>query len=493
MYPWRNALNSWAAGTHLHIDALGLVTILGTEEIDLSIGRLVRSPYLEFLPLLGAFVIAGDRFTEKRSGFTLYNISGGIMTTEVAGWFSRWLRAQRFRKVRSIVTWEVKRSPTRWTAFFVGFLLVSLPCNGMLVALTLLSEDWWGFANAMAMVVSVVVRVVLVAQNRAGIDRNIQTAEDFIGEYKYEEKCAEHREAVAKFEAALRKNEIDPETEPPEPPKSPRDIAKVIVVTDDSKAVTIKAPEYLISQVFATNPRIPKPRVYLVFRWIGWAAFAVHIVSIGMAALYTQICTVVLLVVATVLTVNKLGCDDSRAWKVVRKIWKKTDGWGKPAEVCWVSSNLGATISTYPEEYADWTEAKREDEAPEVQTVEEMSTPSREGSVQETQEPPRRRRRITVDVESNPGNGGTPKENPKPRKIRERRQDLFVWLNLTEKEERYMTAWGLFPHNDDWYKAYEKKKKTHSKRVGTDKLEKEQGNGKLTGEPESSRVGKIHM
>jgi hypothetical protein len=51
--------------------------------MDESIGRLVSSPLLQLLPLLGAFVVVGNRFTERRPGYTLYAISGGIVTTEL--------------------------------------------------------------------------------------------------------------------------------------------------------------------------------------------------------------------------------------------------------------------------------------------------------------------------------------------------------------------------------------------------------------------------
>src|SRR3954470_13781324 len=113
MYSWHQRLSSWAQGTGLKIDALGLVTLLGAEEMDRSIGRLVPSLYLDYLPLLGAFVVAGNRFVVKKPGSALCNISVGIMTTELAGWFSRWLQTQSFNQVRSIVTWEVGERPRR--------------------------------------------------------------------------------------------------------------------------------------------------------------------------------------------------------------------------------------------------------------------------------------------------------------------------------------------------------------------------------------------
>jgi hypothetical protein len=93
MYPWRNSFKSLADRTGLEIDALGLVTILGSEEMDRCIGRLVPSAYLDYLPLLGAFVISSRAFAKYQPGSTtMYNASAGIKTTMLAGWFSRWLK-----------------------------------------------------------------------------------------------------------------------------------------------------------------------------------------------------------------------------------------------------------------------------------------------------------------------------------------------------------------------------------------------------------------
>ena len=79
-------LSRWAP---FKIDALGLVTLLGQEEVNAKLGRLVREGYLDFMPLLGAFVIAGDLFRDRQAGFNLYNITSGITTPEMAGWFTR--------------------------------------------------------------------------------------------------------------------------------------------------------------------------------------------------------------------------------------------------------------------------------------------------------------------------------------------------------------------------------------------------------------------
>lgn len=67
------------------IDALVIVALLGASEMDEALGGLVRYRYLEYLPLLGAFVIAGNDIVKPIPGFTLYNVSDGIQATDVAG------------------------------------------------------------------------------------------------------------------------------------------------------------------------------------------------------------------------------------------------------------------------------------------------------------------------------------------------------------------------------------------------------------------------
>src|SRR5271170_5883454 len=73
------------------IDALGLVTLLGADELNGAIGRLSKSQLTEYLPLVGGFVIASDSIRSHIAGFTLYNVTDGICATDVAGWFARWL------------------------------------------------------------------------------------------------------------------------------------------------------------------------------------------------------------------------------------------------------------------------------------------------------------------------------------------------------------------------------------------------------------------
>ncbi|RSM09134.1 hypothetical protein CEP52_004253 [Fusarium oligoseptatum] len=304
MYPWKESLSrvtSWAEANKLEFDALGLVTFLGAEEVNASIGRLVQSSWVEFLPLLGAFVIASDRFTGKQPGFKMHNLTAGIVTTELAGWFSRWMKAQDFEQTRSIVTWEVQHRPSRVTQFWVPSLTVGLTLNCIMMVLTILTGDWFGLTSVLSMIVSVIVKYILVQQNCAGINSRISDA------------------------MAKRKPGFD----------QPSD---AIVILDDSKAVTVKAPAYLMGGVFTRNPDIPNPRLYAFTRWVGWLAFAAHILSLGSAALHTQIITVVVIITATILTCYKFGCDDSKIWASLINSHTVEDGFSR---TCWLGNLLG--------------------------------------------------------------------------------------------------------------------------------------------------------
>lgn len=440
MYPWHQKLNAWAESTGLRIDALGLVTLLGAEEMDRSVGRLMPSQCFDYLPLLGAFTVAGNRFTEKKTGYFLYNISAGIMTGELAGWFSRWLHAQHFHKVRSKVTWKIVDRPHRWRPLFIN-LFIGVSLQGMLIAMTVLGADWWGFANVMAMVISVVVRCAQVAENQAGIDENIRTAEKEV-----EENWAKYEQAKARIEARRDQDNLSAEIKEPVAPRD-RDHVKAIVITADSRVVTIDAPGFLIKPAFTSNPHIPHPLFYLACRIMGWIAFAVHVISIGMSALHTQIYSVVLIIVSTVLATYKVGCQDSQIGDF---LWKKLydaedEETGDNEWNCWVTSRLKATVSSYPVGHTLW-----DCDASKVRQVTERKSTWPRG--------PWNRGNTLTDLE----HSALAPELPI---IRERRQDLFAWLDLSEVEDERLIAWGLIPHSQEWMNVYQEKKKQHRRKT----------------------------
>ncbi|KAK8096061.1 hypothetical protein PG999_014083 [Apiospora kogelbergensis] len=88
MKPILAAISEWAP---FQLDALGLVTIFGAKEMNTSIGNLVHSWATEWLPILGSYAVANNELTTPEQGFVLYNITDGVMATDVAAWFTRWL------------------------------------------------------------------------------------------------------------------------------------------------------------------------------------------------------------------------------------------------------------------------------------------------------------------------------------------------------------------------------------------------------------------
>ena len=150
-------------------------------------------------------------------------------------------------------------------------------------------SDWWGFANALAMIWSIGVRHYVLEQNRKGLDIAVVQAG---------EQC---RDCTS-------------------------DLVKLFITTSNSKAVTMFAPESIVRSCFVKRPSPPHKAFYALVRHLGWVAFAIHIISIGQAGLICQIYTVVLMVLPTVLMVYKIGCDDGQ-----------------------LGSRLRATKSEYPE------------------------------------------------------------------------------------------------------------------------------------------------
>ena len=299
-------LNDWAP---FKIDALGLVTLLGQEQVSAKLGRLVREGYLDFMPLLGGFVVAGDLFRDRQAGFNIYNITSGITTPEMSGWFTRWLKAQEFDKQKIDVEWIVedrKRSYSKlnWIAFMIGFVF-----QAGFLALTILIGDWYGIANSVSMTASVLVRVYVLKANRDAIDLAVENAT---------------RKAI--------------EIEKADPTEDPRRVVTILCVLDDATAIIMRTPEHLIKSCFVVTPKPPHPSRYWLARAAGWIFFLIHIISIGQSVLISQMITIALLVVPTVAMValparwrHYLGCDEQHIGKRLTGLKKDTKA-KKPPE-----------------------------------------------------------------------------------------------------------------------------------------------------------------
>lgn len=266
MHPPLKYLVSWSP---FRLDALGLLTMLGGPEMSRAIGHLGFHRFTEFLPTFGAYTVPSNDFVQPLSGFTLYNITDSISSTTFAGWFSRWLLAQNASENTTVFTWEVKQLPAKRQRVFVLAATIGFLANCTTTLLSCLVGDWYGFASAFSINVSIFVRWYLVTQNRQAIDRGA-----------VEETAEKSSERV-----------------------------KTLCVLADNKIVTVFAPRNVVVNCFLTTPRPLHPRIYSVVRGLGWLSFAVFVVSIGQAALFFQLVIVVLTLIATLVTVSGIGND----------------------------------------------------------------------------------------------------------------------------------------------------------------------------------------
>ncbi|KAI1099465.1 hypothetical protein F4804DRAFT_321864 [Jackrogersella minutella] len=272
-------LSNWAP---FRIDALGLVTLIGAEEVNRSVGRLVQSRYAKYLPLLGAHLIADNEFTAMTSGFHLYNVSDAIMTPGLSAWVTRWLNSQDLNTSTTSFEWSVapgKPQETKsgcgkaWDALLaalVGFLTI-----GGSFVLTVAMGDWWGLANTISMAVSVLVRCCLVQENVNALDKAV-------------------------FDACYERSGIQGGSEK----------VKLLISLADSRMVTMYAPRGLVLEGFTKRLTILRPRLYSYTRALGWFVFGVHVLSLGQAEFLNQIYAIVLLVLSTWATAKGIGSDE---------------------------------------------------------------------------------------------------------------------------------------------------------------------------------------
>ena len=420
-FPWTGLLR-WQP---FQIDALGLVTLLGAEEVNAAVGRLVQSKWLEYLPLLGAYVIANQRFREKEASYHIYNITRGIHTTDMASWLSRWIKAQNFEQTRSFVRWTYQERKGSFKSELPAITL-GVVGLGFLVAMTILSYDWYGFANAMSMASSVMVRYYMVKSLRARIDQQVSDCHEGEGRSPHTKQPSEDLHDL--HEGWLG--------------KAPN---KILIITTDARAVTMLVPGELLKppSCFIANLNPDQPQLYSVMRWCGWVAFAVQVVTIGMSDLATQLVTVFLLVVPTVLYVNKFGCDDSQrefpnlaSWRTPNSTvgMSGKDLEGANGSTAARSKGKGKSTSTYQYKRSCWIG--------QYLKAEIYEWPIDHQYVIETQGDKMNVKAVGID----------------PKKLSDKRQHLYAWLQLTINEKDSLDKWDLFPHEredgDKWTSEY---------------------------------------
>lgn len=269
-FPPLDLLRRWAP---FHIDALGIVTLLGASDVNLAVGTLIASP-AEYLPVLAGNVIADNSFTKPIPGFVLYNITDGIVATDVAGWFSRWLICQHLTWSSTSLAITVSQNGGQawsWRARRLSHRVLGLFTLSTLIILAILTGDWWGLANALSMLGGMVTREILVEQNRAALDAAAVTSST-----------------------------------------ASDSVVKVFCTLPSGEAITIYAPRLVVLNCILTTPVPRFKRLYSLLRGLAWLSFGGHVITLGLAALFNQLLTVVVLLGATVVLVQRLGTDQSR-------------------------------------------------------------------------------------------------------------------------------------------------------------------------------------
>jgi len=303
-----DALGTWPANENRKVANLvlsGLVTLLGAEEVNLSIGTLQRRRYTEYLPLLAAFVVAGDRFRDEQAGYALYNITDGIYTTELKGWFTRWLALQRqIRNGTTIFHWDYTDDSTAFRVPDLVAPLISLLAVTPLLVCTILMDDGFGIGNTVAIILSILVRVFLLRELRQGLNGSAMPNDELTIPAQYYRDDEKPLPIPESFGGV---RELHRESSQP----TDREWVKFFATRADGKMVTIHARRS-ISSTFFRDSQPPHPRLYHVLRGIGWAAFGAHICILGMSTLFTQIYTVALLVFSTWILCSDLPLDLSQ-------------------------------------------------------------------------------------------------------------------------------------------------------------------------------------
>jgi energy-converting hydrogenase Eha subunit A len=255
------------------LDALGIVTLIGADEMNMALGRLSPSLVSEPFPLIGSYVVAGNKFMSPITGFHLFNITDGIVATDLSAWFTRRLLAHNLTYSTSTIlishSTQLGRPRPRRGQAIAWLIVCMLPCL-LLAVFAVLMRDFWGVANALAMLISVLVRKIAVMENCAALDRNAEKAR-----------------------------------------ATSEEMVKAFLTLPNGLSATLITSRGIIINCLLTEPRPLRPKLYSWICGIGWIGFATHVVSLGMAALVNQIISVTLLIAGTILVAKGVGEDDS--------------------------------------------------------------------------------------------------------------------------------------------------------------------------------------
>jgi hypothetical protein len=160
------------------IDALGIVTLFAADSVRQSISRLVPNGIAEYLPLLATQIIADNTIADSVPGFTLYNITDGILATDLSAWWTRWLLCQNLNwHTTTLHVYALPKQRPLWTTTSVAMLCYNIVMDAALIVIPVLLGDWYGFAASVGLVVTVVARSYILSSLRQSVDHLATEAE----------------------------------------------------------------------------------------------------------------------------------------------------------------------------------------------------------------------------------------------------------------------------------------------------------------------------
>jgi len=391
--PWQT-LKSWEP---FRLDALGLVTLLGADEVARAVGTLSPNFLTDFMPLLGSYRIAGNQFATTEPGYTMYNITDGVTNTELSAWFTRWLS----QFVSEWVAMDLEIVPDERNPFdfrILGSFLLGTATHLMLLAFAAVQADWYGVANATGLLLATLVRNYLIYANLSVYDRKL--------------------------------------TELSHIPKEQK--KKVLIVRPDGTLVVMFVELRLLLSLFgrldpSATEFISSGRhgTYTVVRGIGWLAFGIHIISIGQATLPSQLLAVGVMAFATVLTIFNVGTQ--QVPYVLRELrsQKHAEAQQSGHQIFKMGSQL--TIKMQPLRIG--------------------GTRMKDGQI--SGEKPMRIHTAGGSINAanqSSGIGGKTIDSVAPKPIGPPSRKQMYWLLKPSKTEQgWMRDWKLFPLNDTWF------------------------------------------
>lgn len=267
---------SWAP---FKIDALGIITFLASESVRQPISRLVPSPLAEYLPILAPQIIADNSIAVSNPGFRLYNITDGITAMDLSAWWTSWLLCQSLSWNSSTFFITNNDSPGNGgssSATTLFLLSSNIALDLALIVIPVLLEDWYGFAASVGVVLTAVMRASVLSLFRHSLDALVQ-------------------ESMNDMERV-----------------------KIFILLPNGKAVTVWTTRGITVKCFLTEPNPQNNMLHLILRSMSWATFGVVVVSLGMACLCMQLILVTVMLLATILVVNCIGCDESRVGRYLK-------------------------------------------------------------------------------------------------------------------------------------------------------------------------------